>query len=472
MSQQSGSKPVSECHGSVDVGRRHLDGFTFIANNFGQWAAVQDEPTDELTLLERNLVVRTKANQEAFDVAIKRWSSPNYENPSLFIIHLTQRCNLTCGFCHSSTVGVDAQGKDIEYDNLWHIANFILSSPGKLKNICFQGGEPTLCRDHIETFVSILEADHRSEELEIRLSLTSNGTLIDQEYAEFLSKNKVSVSLSIDGPRTLHDAERRYENGDGSYNDTVATRDFLREHYPHIYAGQIMVITHDSKQKIGNILQELFSSGQREFRFKFVTSLGRGKRYFKERGKLQAEEFVTAYREMISALKRQRLEAGKFFFETYLTTFLGKLFGRVNIGDVDTRNTCGIARSVVDFDIRGQIHACHETNKFARFRLGHASEVYGEVYGGDRAAEARSYTDLSSHSECRTCAYYSYCTPCPAKNFQETGSPEIVPLESSECIKTLKLIDFLMVEIQNDMDFYYSMWREFVAYRSGHAPLT
>ena len=55
----------------------------------------------------------------------------------------------------------------------------------------------------------------------ISFSVTTNGTLLTREIAGFLKENGISVCLSIDGPREIHDRNRPYASGRGSYEDVA-----------------------------------------------------------------------------------------------------------------------------------------------------------------------------------------------------------------------------------------------------------
>ena len=54
-------------------------------------------------------------------------------------------------------------------------------------------------------------------------SLTTNATLLTPAIIEFLSENKIGVTVSMDGRPDLHDKLRVFANGQGSY-DIIAPR--------------------------------------------------------------------------------------------------------------------------------------------------------------------------------------------------------------------------------------------------------
>lgn len=51
----------------------------------------------------------------------------------------------------------------------------------------------------------------------LRFSLTTNGVLLTDDKIEFLNKNKISLIISLDGPKNVNDRFRKLKNGEGSF---------------------------------------------------------------------------------------------------------------------------------------------------------------------------------------------------------------------------------------------------------------
>lgn len=81
----------------------------------------------------------------------------------------------------------------------------------------WQGGEPTLMGLDFYEHVVNLRPD-------INHTLMTNGTLLNAEWAKFLSANKFLVGISIDGPRQIHNIHR------SDYDKTVAGLQHLLDH--------------------------------------------------------------------------------------------------------------------------------------------------------------------------------------------------------------------------------------------------
>ncbi len=64
----------------------------------------------------------------------------------------------------------------------------------------WQGGEPTLMGLDFFRKVVALEKKYAKPGQKIENDLQTNGTLINEEWCEFLKENRFLVGLSIDGP--------------------------------------------------------------------------------------------------------------------------------------------------------------------------------------------------------------------------------------------------------------------------------
>jgi uncharacterized protein len=60
--------------------------------------------------------------------------------------------------------------------------------------------------------------------------LQTNGTLLDDEWCQFLKQHQFLVGLSIDGPRDIHDRCRVTKGGDPTFNRVFAAARLLKSH--------------------------------------------------------------------------------------------------------------------------------------------------------------------------------------------------------------------------------------------------
>jgi len=137
--------------------------------------------------------------------------------PGIAII-VTQNCNLSCSYClaKQGTFGLElsaANGAMVKQ----HIAQLFSTHP-EIDFIKFFGGEPTLRMDLIE---DICEYVYGELGRNVHFAVTTNGTLPAEDHLEVWRKYRVSVSVSIDGPASIHDSERVDKRGRGSHEKAL-----------------------------------------------------------------------------------------------------------------------------------------------------------------------------------------------------------------------------------------------------------
>ena len=76
------------------------------------------------------------------------------------------------------------------------------------------------------------------------LCMQTNGMLITNEILDLCEKYRVSISVSLDGPRTVNDRFRLDKRGESTYERVIAGIDLLRKHRSSsfLYAGLLCVI--------------------------------------------------------------------------------------------------------------------------------------------------------------------------------------------------------------------------------------
>ncbi len=145
---------------------------------------------------------------------------------SMLSLQITQQCNLRCKYCiysedknlsqrsHSSNVmTIDVAKKAILFYRQHSI------DVGK-PVICFYGGEPLLA---FPTIVKAVEyAEDVFEGRDISYNITTNGTLLSDEIIDFLLDHDFKITFSLDGPKAVHDRNRVFQNGSGSYDQVIS----------------------------------------------------------------------------------------------------------------------------------------------------------------------------------------------------------------------------------------------------------
>jgi uncharacterized protein len=110
-----------------------------------------------------------------------------------------------------------------------YIRQYIEAQEAPTINFAWQGGEPTLLG--VDYFRRIVELEKRyADGKRIENAFQTNGTLLDDTWADFLAANRFLVGLSIDGPAELHDCYRVNKGEQPTFGAVLRGLEYLKKH--------------------------------------------------------------------------------------------------------------------------------------------------------------------------------------------------------------------------------------------------
>jgi radical SAM protein with 4Fe4S-binding SPASM domain len=158
------------------------------------------------------------------------------------IWEFTLACNLRCSHCGSSAGR--ARDDELSTEEAFGACE-MLASVG-CREVCLMGGEPLLRTDFIQVSKCI-------KQLGMKLSIVSNGVLMDRFASRISELGPEVVGISLDGMRESHERIR----GEGTWEKALEGIDALRRH-----GIQTTVITAVSKHNYRDLprMRELLAS--------------------------------------------------------------------------------------------------------------------------------------------------------------------------------------------------------------------
>lgn len=151
-------------------------------------------------------------------------------------LDVTQKCNLRCRYCVYSGNYPNERchsNKDMSWSTAKKAIDYMIEHGGHEKNpfigrenadrdftIGFYGGEPLLRMDLINRCVNYVK-ENLSNDRTCTFTVTTNRTLLNPSTVKFLLDNKISVSVSLDGPQPIHDRSRIFPNGSGTHEKVI-----------------------------------------------------------------------------------------------------------------------------------------------------------------------------------------------------------------------------------------------------------
>lgn len=135
------------------------------------------------------------------------------------------RCNMHCRYCYYlekdkySAHETQSVMSEAMLEKL--IREAVSLSDGTAVSFVWHGGEPALAGLPFYRKALQLERRYLKPGQEVWNNLQTNGLLIDDTFAAFLSRHHFDVGVSIDGTELLHDKNRPDLGGHGTYGRAV-----------------------------------------------------------------------------------------------------------------------------------------------------------------------------------------------------------------------------------------------------------
>lgn len=370
---------------------------------------------------------------------------------SLHIFVVTTMCNMSCVYCQANN-GIMVSHLKMNKDIAEKSVDIALQSPSKILTFEFQGGEPLLNFEIIKYIVEYTE-ENKGEHI-VEYNIVSNLTLLTDEIIEFFKEYKFGISTSLDGNDELHNINRPFKNGEGTYKDVTEAISKLRNNNIHI--GAIETTTKFSLNSPEQLVKTYVDMGFDSIFIRPLTKLGKATIGWENIG-YKAEQFIEFYRKATDELIELN-KNGIFIKESHATIFLRKIMGQP-VNYMELRSPCGAGIGQLAYYPDGNIFTCDEGRMLYEmgqdtFKLGNVFEnEYKEIINNSVCKTACKASILESIPTCCDCVYQPYCGTCPVVNY--ANGEDIIEKEPRgyRCKIYQGILDYIFEKIlENDKE--------------------
>lgn len=139
-------------------------------------------------------------------------------------LHVAHDCNLRCGYCFAGTGDFGGHRALMSKETAEQAIEFAIAGSKSRHNLEIDlfGGEPLMNVPVVKHIINYVRQREREVNKNIKLTLTTNGTLLNDDIVKFFNENRVMLVLSLDGKRETHNNMRPFPNKSGSYDIAVA----------------------------------------------------------------------------------------------------------------------------------------------------------------------------------------------------------------------------------------------------------
>lgn len=176
-------------------------------------------------------------------------------------LNLTFNCNLTCEYCFIHEKG---HGERMSLTTAKNAIDLLLERAAyPAVNITLIGGEPLLEFDLIKQIVPYALEAAAKRNLVVTWSVTTNGTLINEEILAYFAMYKINLLLSLDGGEKTHDRYRRTKSGKGTWHQIVEKIPLIKKYQP--WLGVRMTVSAEAISDMRTDFNKLVDLGVNQF---------------------------------------------------------------------------------------------------------------------------------------------------------------------------------------------------------------
>lgn len=306
-------------------------------------------------------------------------------------INVYYGCNMMCKYCFAEDGGHNNRGV-MDKKTSREIIDFISELTNNTETMYIQivGGEPLLNMDAFEEIVSYGKRDKKLESINTVFTMTTNGTLFNDQNMEFLNKNDVTFMVSIDSnDKEQHDFLRVHKNENiSSYN--LIMKGF--DKYKQCNYDTVHVTVTPYNLNVSEIAQALYDLGIRHIHFDLVKSEQEEFLFTEEHIKKLKEE----YSKLADIIVKRILNGEKINCHPLMD----------NLSKIEKNRPvftkCGVLNTMLAFDPYGDIYPC-DMLMWQKYKIGSIHE------GLDKEKINHLKEVLLNEDDCSGCEYRYLC---------------------------------------------------------------
>lgn len=326
-------------------------------------------------------------------------------------LNIAHDCNLRCRYCFASSGAYGGSKRELmSFDVAKRAIDFLIANSGTRQHceVDFFGGEPLLNFDVVKDIIAYIREQEEIHNKIFKLTLTTNGMLLDKEKVAYLNDNHISMVLSLDGRKEVHDSMRPNVAGQGSYETVLKNLQYAVQHRN----GEEYYVRGTYTAKNLDFTNDVVSMADAGFdELSMEPVIGEDGDYIITEEHLPRikEEYETLTKEF---LKRKFSGRGFNFFHFNVDLYRGPCMAKRLRG-------CGAGHEYMAITPNGDIYPCHQF-------VGDESYIIGTVYDGltnfDIPKTFRE-TNVLTKDQCIDCWAKFFCSGgCHANNIKLGGS--------------------------------------------------
>lgn len=344
-------------------------------------------------------------------------------------LNIIHGCNLRCKYCFADEGEYHGNKGVMTIETAKKAIDYVIKRSGSRKNIEIDlfGGEPTLIMDTIKEIIAYARENEKKWNKNIRFTMTTNATALDEETIDFIDKEMGNIILSLDGRKEVNDKVRIKADGTGSYDDILPN---IKKMISKRSKGKTFYVRGTFTRENLDFYEDVMSmlnEGFREISIEPVVLEDGHPLSIREE---DINEIFANYDKLYEEISKRKKEGDNFNFYHFNIDIQGGpcVYKRIS--------GCGSGFEYVAITPQGEVYPCHQFVGKKEYKLG---SVYDDTFD---TSLSRTFKEAHIYNKpkCRKCWAKFYCSGgCQANNVSFNGDMKI-PYEIG-CIMQKKRIE-------------------------------
>lgn len=365
--------------------------------------------------------------------------------PSLHIFVVTLRCDHACHYCQVSRQNAQSRQFDMTVETAQAAVDLMFTCPARELTVEFQGGEPLLAFDIIRSITKLINERNSVERRRITFTITSTLHYATDEILKFLHAHEFHVSTSLDGPASLHNANRPNLTRD-AHERTIRAIEKTRHMLGFDRVAALVTLTRRSLGAPEAIIDEYVRLGFTSIFLRPVAPFGFAARSASKLGFLPAD-FLEFYDRALAHILALNW-AGIQIAEATATILLTSILTPFPTTYTDLRSPSGAGLGTLVYNYDGSVYASDEGRMLAEMgitalRMGSVTQPYQQLLRSDALQLLAAAGLAESLPGCSDCAFVPYCGSDVAAALAREGDPVGHRARSEHCTRHTGLFQLL-----------------------------
>ncbi|MGX7025993.1 radical SAM/SPASM domain-containing protein [Vagococcus hydrophili] len=405
-----------------------------LSKNKSENKILQDNEVTKGEILEINNLI-TEQNSIELPVEDRKEGHSNYLKR--LSINISNSCNMKCKYCYAQFGYYGSEKSLMNIDIIKETLDNFYSSFDEIAIIQVFGGEPFLHYEGFKYICEYIESKYEKGEIKYKTLITTvtNGTVLSAKIIELIKKHNIIITISLDGPKEIHDCNRSFLNDTGTFERIIKNIKKLK-----VETGQPQQIeaTYNQEHVKHNIsiikLIEYIKTQFEDVSIHIAPVSGNKNECFTLENR---DSFVDSVDDIFNYNKKKKNKANYLILDSMLQLFQNP---------EKKTNFCDAGISLFSVSYTGYVYPCYMFIDEPGFALCNVQDSnFSRSFLLNKAKKYQEHNRQEGKSSCKSCPIVNVCDGCLGMNYFNTG--HIYTPVTEDCSMKRKMVKSIIFNI-------------------------